>query len=270
MKGGEKNTSLFPDYYYLIGGLKMKQKRIFALTLILALLIGMFAIVPTAGAVSDRPVKLIYAVPIRTYPGYGAEGYIEIENIAYAKNVTVHYSFDGTTWEDCAATYYKPTWGNYEAWKFKTEGRTTGMKGSVEVKFSIKYEVNGQTYWDNNDGKNYSVEAGYGVTDRYDFGVGGVANLSTYRYNNKIDGYLELKDMGSNKDVKVIYTTNNWATSNVSIAEYDYTFAKNSSVQLWKYSYTSSASNIQYKLSYTVNGITYVDDNFGNYYTVGS
>lgn len=246
----------------------MKKKRVLSLVTVLALIIGVFSMIPSVSAVSDRPVKLIYAKAENTYPGIGATGYIEVENIDYNKNVTVHYSFNGTDWYDCAAEYYKPTWGNYEAWKFETPGISYGYRGSVTVQFAIKYEINGETYWDNNNGQNYSVAAGYDTTNRFDFGVGGIANFYANRYNNTINGTLELKNLGYEKDVKVIYTTDNWATSDEVNAEYFYTFEKNDYVELWNYTIPTSASDVQYKLSYTVNGVTYIDDNFGDYYTV--
>ena len=246
----------------------MKQKKIFALTLVLSLLVGIFVMVPSVGAVSDNPVNLIYAKPAYTSTGTGATGYVEIENIAYDKDVTVDYSFDGEKWYDCAAEYYKPTWGNYEAWKFETPATAYGYKSSVTVQFAIKYEVNGQTYWDNNNGQNYSVAAGYDTTNRFDFGVGGIANFYSNRYGNSINCTLALKDLGNPKNVKVIYTTNNWSTTNEVNAEYYYTFEKNNYVQLWNYTIPTTESNVQYKLSYTVNGTTYIDDNFGDYYTV--
>lgn len=245
-----------------------KTRRILSLITVLALIIGVFSMMPSAGAVSDKPVNLIYAKPEYIYPGIGATGYIEVENIAYDKDVTVHYSYNGTDWYDCSAEYYKPTWGNYEAWRFSIPGIAYGYKSSVTIQFAIKYEVNGQTYWDNNNGKNYSVAAGYETTSRFDFGVGGIANFYANRYNNSINGALELKNLGPEKIVKVIYTTDNWATSNEVNAEYFYTFEKNSSVELWNYTIPTTASDIKYKLSYTVNGITYVDDNFGDYYTI--
>jgi len=247
----------------------MKQKKIFALTLVLALLIGIFAMVPSASAVSDRPVKLIYAKPGHTSSGVTATGYVEVENIAYNKSVTIHYSFDGTDWLDCAAEYYKPTWGNYEAWKFETTGKPALLSqvGIVTIQFAIKYEVNGQTYWDNNNGNNYFVKVNKYLPDQFDFGVGGVANYYANVYNGATEGYLQLKDLGDSKDVKVIYTTDNWSTSNQVNAQEQYSFYQ-SEVEMWEFTLPTTSSNLKYKLSYTVNGTTYVDDNFGNYYTV--
>lgn len=247
----------------------MKKKKIFAITIVLTLLISMFAIVPTAGAVSDNPVKLIYAKTVYTDGGIGAEGYVEVENIAYAKNVTIHYTYNGTDWYDCAATYYKPTWGNYEAWKFQTPGTNDYYRGNLTVQFAIKYEVAGQTYWDNNNQQNYSVASRYSAPNRFDFGSGGIANDNAYRYYGGIDGKIQLKNLGYEKDVKVIYTTDNWATSSSVNAIYNSTFEENPNIELWSYNiFPAPSSTIQYKLSYTVNGTTYVDDNFGDYYTV--
>ncbi len=246
----------------------MKKAKVLSLTLVLAMLIGIFSIVPSVGAVSNDPVKLIYAKPAYTASGIAATGYVEVENIAYAKNVTIHYSFDGSNWYDCAAEYYKPTWGNREAWKFTTQGtERPGHVNPVTITFAIKYEVNGQTYWDNNNHQNYYVYSGYHATDLYDFGVGGLANYHASIYDNSINGELQLKNLAYEKDVKVIYTTDNWQTTNEVDAEYNYTYFVRDDIEIWKYSIPSTDSNLQYKLSYTVNGVTYVDDNFGEYYT---
>lgn len=273
MKGGEVVNWLcwsLKQLYYYIGGNKMKKKKVFALTLVLTLIVGIFALVPSVGAVSDSPVKLIYAKPAYTSTGTGATGYVEVENLAYDKNITIHYSFDGNEWFDTAAEYYRPTYGNYEAWTFETTGKYPTYRGSVTVQFAIKYEVNGQTYWDNNNGNNYTVSAGYLAGQSYDFGVGGIANVSASKQsnNNTVYGSLQLKNLGYQKDVKVIYTTDNWATTNEVSAEYDRFTSANDSVEIWDYSFETTQSDIQYKLSYTVNGTTYIDDNFGDYYTV--
>lgn len=246
----------------------MKKKRILSLVTVLALIIGVFSMIPSVGAVSDRPVKLIYAKPLQSGLAVGATGYVEVENIAYDKNVTIHYSFDGNEWYDCAAEYYKSTYGNYEAWKFETSTRTPSYRGSITVEFAIKYEVNGETYWDNNNGQNYSIYAGYSDSGRFDFGVGGIANRTAYVSGDNVKGWLQLKDLGNPKDVKVIYTTNNWATTSEVSATYYKTFYENNYVQEWSYTIPTNASNLQYKLSYTVNGTTYIDDNFGEYYAV--
>ncbi|MBQ9673419.1 MAG: hypothetical protein IJV39_02215 [Ruminococcus sp.] len=246
------------------------MKKVISLTTVLALIVCMLSVLPSAGAVSENPVKLIYAKSAYTVGGIGAKGYVEVENIAYEKSVTIHYSFNGTDWYDTAAEYYQPTHGNYEAWKFETTGiERPGHDSAVVIQFAIKYEVNGSTYWDNNDGQNYSVYSGYHAPDFYDIGVGGIVDYHSSRTDNTVSGAVQLKNLGYEKDVKVIYTTDNWETSNTADAEYDYTSYFKNYIETWKYSFTVDSENeIQYKLSYTVNGTTYIDDNFGDYYTV--
>ena len=248
----------------------MKHKKIVALTLVLTLLVGIFAMVPSVGAVSDNPVNLIYAKPAYTSTGISATGYIGVKNIAYNnnKNITIYYSFDGEEWYNCVPAYCSLTWKNYEVWRFETAGKTPGYKGTVTVQFTIKYEVDGQTYWDNNNGKSYSVTAGYNITDCFAFGIGGIANFYANKHGNSVNGALQLKNLGYEEGIRITYTTDNWVTINEINAEYGYTLDKNNSIELWYYTIPMSSNSIQYKLSYTTNGITYVDDNFGYYYTV--
>ena len=251
----------------------MTKKRVLSFALVLAMLIGIFAVIPSVGAVSATPVKLIYAKPVYRGMGLGAQGYVEVENIAYTKNITIHYTIDNETWSDCFATYLQPTHGNYEAWSFETPIMGIGHRGHGTITFAIKYEVevNGstQTYWDNNNGQNYSVAAGYSTTSRYDIGNGGAADFYSYRYSDtQVQGAVQLKNLAYEKVVKIVYTTDNWATTNEAYASYTSTFEENSNIEIWNYSFDAPTDEITYKIEYTVNGTTYVDDNFGNYYTI--
>lgn len=250
----------------------MKNKRIFAFTLILALFIGMFSAIPAKADATQGPVNLIYAKPVEVSPGAGAEGYIKVKNISQDKKVTIRYSYNNADWFECAASYYKPAEDNYEIWKFVTPGKEFGSRGIVAVQFTIKFEANGQTYWDDNNGKKYCVAAGYVIGLTYAFGIGAVANVSSYIdysiIGKNVVGTLQLKNLGQPKTVKVIYTTDNWATTKEANAEFGHTAYADNSVEEWYYTYKTTSTNIQYKLSYTVNGVTYIDDNFGDYYTV--
>ena len=251
----------------------MTKKKIISFALVLTMLIGIFAVIPSVSAVSSTPVQLIYAKPVYRGPAFAAQGYVEVENIAYVKNVTIHYTFDNQTWSDCSATYYQPTHENYEAWSFETSGHILGRREQGSITFAIKYEVevNGstQTYWDNNNGQNYSVGAGYGVNYRYDFGCGGVKDFySTRDSDTAVRGAVQLKNIAYQKVVKIVYTTDNWATTSEAYASYTSTFEENSNIEIWSYSFDAPTDKITYKIEYTVNGTTYVDDNFGNYYTV--
>lgn len=253
----------------------MKSKKIISLALALIMAVAMFVVaVPSASAVTNE-VSLIYATSGRDYANFTlcrTTGYVEVLNIGYAKNVTIHYTFDGVTWQDTAASYLTSTHGNYEAWKFTTEARNIGLRAAYNCTFAIKYEVNGQTYWDNNNGNNYQSIDGYGVSKEMAFGSGALAvdYASIYRYNNVPDsfaGCIQLKNLGYQKVVKVRYTTDNWATYSEIAAEYNYT-APTNGVEYWYFDtpVTLTGDEIEYAVSYTVNGQTYWDNNFGSNY----
>lgn len=249
----------------------MTKKRLIPFAVVLVMLFSIFSAIPSAGATSTTPVKLIYATP-NGVDGIGASGYIEVENIAYEKNVTVHYSYNGIDWYDCSAQYYKPTHGNYEAWSFATPGISRpGGDLPVTVQFAIKYEVNGNTYWDNNNGNNYKVYSGYHAPSFYDFGCGGVKNYYSFiDIDNNFTGAVQLKNLGYEKDVKVVYSTDNWKTTKNINASFEYTsnpYVENA-IEVWHYSVPVNTNSVQYRVEYTVNGTTYVDDNFGANYTV--
>lgn len=275
----------------------MTKKRIASLLLVLVMLVGALVIAPTASAVTNE-VSLIYAKPmsetifeqqtgqyIRT--DIWAEGYVEVLNLGYVKNVTIHYSNDnGSTWQDVAATYYKPTHGNYEAWKFVTPVKSVGMRSGASFDFAIKYQVNGQTYWDNNNGENYYVYTGYAPGTTMAIGNGGVAlNDSTFRpdFSNPavhvLSGSVMLKNIDYNKVVKIRYSTDDWATYQEAALSYSSTVwtyrpgnVGPSDLEYWTFSVNlpSSATTVQFAISYTVNGTTYWDNNFGDNYTMNA
>ena len=87
---------------------------------------------------------------------------IDVRNLAYAKNVTVVYSTDGwATSHEAPAQYVNgyvygyayiqsPNAKGVERWT----AHLPAISGNVLL-FYVRYEVNGQTYWDNNFGYNY-------------------------------------------------------------------------------------------------------------------
>lgn len=241
----------------------MKQKKMLALSLVLAILASLFVAVP-ASAVTQQ-VSLIYATPYYGSMAVGAEGYVEVQNIGLEKTVTVHYSADGVNWKDAKAEYFKPTQGNYEAWKFKTDTFSIGMRGSATIQFAIKYEVNGQTYWDSNSGANYTVKAGYNVSSQYDFGSGGIARWYEMQLADRVSIHAQLKSYAYDKDVRVRYSTDNWATYQEVQGTYESTFP-DSSIESWQFE-VPTTETFEYAISYAVNGTTYWDNNFGENYT---
>lgn len=79
--------------------------------------------------------------------------YVAVKNLAYNKVVRVRYTYDNwATYQDADLTYsYTLTGTNNEIW-----GTTLSIPSSTSgFQFCVYYQVNGQTYWDNNFGSNY-------------------------------------------------------------------------------------------------------------------
>ena len=91
---------------------------------------------------------------------YTLNANIKVENIAYVKNVFLRCKDSYlNVWKDIPANYSKPLNkdNTYELWDVETA--FTGKN----IEFAIKYDVNGQTYWDNNGGKNYVIKKGESI-----------------------------------------------------------------------------------------------------------
>lgn len=77
-----------------------------------------------------------------------------VQNYAYQKNVVVRYTQNNwETYTDVPMSYVEPKGNNTELWTVDLS-----LKGSYDTGFEycVYYQVNGQTYWANNFGKNYN------------------------------------------------------------------------------------------------------------------
>ncbi|MNW58870.1 putative phosphatase regulatory subunit [compost metagenome] len=143
------------------------------------------------------------------------------------------------------------------------------LTNAQTIQFAIKYEVNGQTYWDNNNGQNYSVS-------RFNESSTILGKPNVFRayddlYENTFSGSVYVKNLVPSKEVKIKYTTDNWNTTREGFASYSIPANSDGSVEIWGFSFNNidpSVTQIQYAISYTANGQTYWDNNYGNNYTV--
>ena len=172
--------------------------------------------------------------------------YIKVLNKAYDKDVTVHYTLGelNGVWEDAKATYVASLDNNYDI--FKVE-----LGGFGGLEYAIKYTVNGQTYWDNNNGNNYTGSDNLGT-----------APMCVLRpdYNTLS---VKLNNYGYSKKVTVHYTNDNWATTQTK--DLSYSSTNDNGIEYWSTDFTRT-SDTQYYITYTVNGQTYIDNNWGNNY----
>jgi len=236
---------------------------------------------PTAASVNKQVtspvVKLIHSRATARYdyagPGYGKlTGYVEVENLAYNKEITILYYVRQTgEWHETKASYVCPTWGGKEAWYFETPEYSFSARLSLEFQFAVKYTVNGKEYWDNNDKNDYKVSVG--ARPIYsDFAMGSAKvflfNAQSYRWHKdgneivSLMGKIALEDLGYDKTVKLVYTTDNWTTVNEAAASYAGPAASGGEYWNFNIELPASVQDIQFAIAYIVGGATYWDNNF--------
>jgi len=251
---------------------------------ILAFLASIFlSVIFASPSFAQDEVKLVRAENYYS-AGYHTGGYweinalIQVKNLAYTKQVYVHQSKTDGTWVDIPAHYVRTGNSTYELWQ---ANRTDFGDVSVLGKYyAIKYVVNGQTYWDNNNGANYifSYAGNYGGGPGPMLGNG--INVLTYAYGiggGKFSGYVDVRNIAYSKKVSIIYTTDNWATYATVDASFMATYQTGYSsaiafpnvynVERWQFAVPTTASQVKFAVSYTVNGATYWDNNYGANYT---
>jgi hypothetical protein len=137
----------------------------------------------------------------------------------------------------------------------------------------VEYTVDGVTVWDNNGGSNYvvGIEGGDG-TPESPIALGqDNLKVSDFSFTAASTGYnftghVVLKNLDYQKQVNVVASEDDWATSeNITVA---YNGGLPGDLESWQWAtyVGSDFTSIQFAVSYTVDGETYWDNNLGANY----
>lgn len=204
-----------------------------------------------------------------------------VANLAFAKQVYAHLRRGDGVWIDVPLYYSRSIPGSREIWagSFSPPLNTT-----YDVNFTLKYVVNGLTYWDNNGGANFFIAKDSGnivatpiniYNGNYSAAVSLPASEPYFR------GWTTARNLAFAKIVRIHYSTDGWATSKLANGSFSSTFwASWSSAapnpnpygfEEWRFTLNigTTATQVEYAIEYQVNGQTYWDNNYGqNYRTV--
>lgn len=89
---------------------------------------------------------------------------IRVANLAFEKRIDVVWGSESGVWQELPARFQVEAADNEEYWLAETELPLTAerpLPGNVE--FALRFRVQGDEYWDNNDGRNHSIQADSGV-----------------------------------------------------------------------------------------------------------
>ncbi len=245
--------------------------------------------------VGSEKVKLLKA---RTVAAYYASSYIrekafyvEVDSIPFSKSVIVHHKMSDGTWANFPLKKIRATNTQSEIWGWElnygvgTPDAARFANVGFSDEFAVRYAVNGQVYWDNNNGINYSISNPL-VTDGMFMQAGLNVSADTYHStftasttNNNLRIFADIRNMSFNKEVSLVYSTNNWKTVKYANFTYANTYGfggSNYSInptskefEKWSVMVTLplSATSVKYAIRYKVNGVEYWDNNYNKNYT---
>jgi len=193
-----------------------------------------------------------------------------VDNLAFAKQVQILGHEVGTgSWVFHPCSFSSSVPGNGEIW--------TAHVGSPPLdQFVLQYQVLGNTFWDNNSGANYALDIfaaestdgiGSVVLNPNVLAVASVVEAGTL----KVD--VLVKNLAFAKQVAIVYTTDNWATSQNAFGVFQQSFPPFGSphqvnAELWEISApVGIGKHGQFAVFYGVIGTTFWDNNFGRNYS---
>lgn len=201
------------------------------------------------------------------------KGDILVENLAYEKQISMVTRINDGEWQEFNADYIETLANGLEKWSFKEMIN----QADAEFQFAVKYEVNGQTFWDNNNNADYYLSKVNGGRVERNFILNpefAVKNLKTDNWRQQQDGTysifgeLYLQNSGDEKQVDIIYSVDNWKTIETATADFSRKNNDNSA-ELWTYYIKTEVENahVEFAIRYRVNGNEYWDNNFGRNYS---
>lgn len=214
-------------------------------------------------------------------PGGVAYTYIraKVKNIAYAKDVVVHYRLAGSpqSWADIPLVWLA-NHGNYDVFGIGD--------GFVTEEFVVRAGMDGQSEWDNNDGANYQVANFHNV-------VGGnvVLNKAAAKLGLQggggfvvqtswLEGEIYVNNLCYAKRVGLWYTADGGATWQGSDGHYvgpvtEGTYASSAGAELWSFktpelNYNNASDAFAFAVYFQRldNGVWFWDNNFNQNYTL--
>lgn len=238
------------------------------------------AVAGARAALTAEPVRLLYA---KAY-NYGCSscmtwgGVIEVENLAYDKQVTVAYQgLGGGAAGEAPASYLRTLPSGRELWTFGS----TGGNGTSQLR--VRYRAAGRELWDSNGGWDYwgRIESAtgvglVGVESPLGLGIDVVVTEASVslpargRPNTELWAQILVRNRAYEKQVRLVSSTDGWRTVRAADAAYQY--GDGAGGELWtaRQIVDSDATEISFAVSAQQGGSEAWDNNFGQNFTCRS
>ena len=211
---------------------------------------------------------------------------VRVANLAPEKKVSIYHERLDGNWDEIPLSFEMQIDDNSEIWTGEFRESGFGITKTYADEFVVRYEVNGEVYWDNNSAQNYvmSEENGYFFADPNLFvSLDQDDTIFTFQPSFNMNDFrisVDVKNMARVKDVQVVYTTDGWNTKkNVKLSYAEFfsigALSRISSpnsydVERWvgDAQFDRSVTSIEYAVVYRVNGKEYWDNNYGKNYVI--
>ena len=203
-----------------------------------------------------------------------------VKNYSPDKQCEVVWSGEDGVWSSLPALYHSPIDLDKECWHahiILTGNITKSIPGNI--KFALRYQVEGKEYWDNNHGLNYSSQADSGIKLAPNYtllNVGFESNL--YDGQKQVSIYVAVNRFVKAKAVTIHWTLDNWRHTRTTECLLDVNYwnhhlqsnARNPNqygIQLWHGLLNiENAFRLQYTLSCDCDDQVHLDNNYGSNY----
>ncbi|MEW7288941.1 hypothetical protein [Aquimarina sp. 2304DJ70-9] len=236
---------------------------------------------------NSNPVSLVKSWTsygsYRGYTTYTKKFTVKVADLAFDKQVSIYHEKVDGTWEEIPLSYSMGIDDQNELWTTEYNLGGYGVSPVYDDEFVVKYEVNGNTYWDNNNGANYKMSRsdGYLLADAnananvsVDTDYDGMSYVPYYDQNS-MRVTVDVRNLAPNKEVGVVYTTDGWQTQNYFTLNFQrywtsgpFFFIQSPNqfdIERWSGNvrFDKSLNTVEYVVVYKVNGQEYWDNNYG-------
>ena len=231
-----------------------RSTKLVSIVLALVMFTGILTVAGTVTASAAGTGVSLYSSSVYS-SNYGVRTYevfVQTQDSAHSQKVYIHY-LNGTSWHYVKADYYTTLSDGAKIWK--------ATFSSYNTQYAIKYIADGVTYWDNNNGRDYTGTETIGTAPI-------AAKRLNYQYSGSSGYRVEavLQNYAYHKNVFVRYTSDGWKTfcdQTMSYCETNY-----DGTETWAATLNVNTNNIaqgdfNYAICYRVNGCEYWANNFG-------
>jgi len=205
---------------------------------------------------------------------------VKVKNLGTNKTVSIHHEDGaGNPWIDIDTSFVKSIDNGWELWRV-SKGNCAGFINGTQ--FVVKYDVDGATYWDNNNGQDYFLDI---EGPLFGEGVNVKLTSSASYYSESTDKThlsvtATVRNIAYHKNIIVRYTTDDWATFQDITASFNYGYhmgfgntisaPTRHNLEPWQavVELDGDVSDIEFAIAYTADGATYWDNNYGSNYVI--